>query len=95
MGVAFSTVRNGFTKAPYILAVTVGKLGLDAFVADGVEDEFTLSQATFIRATTTPLVAEEGVILTAGFTITGAGVVDFTSAPTAGHKIMVEYEYDD
>jgi len=84
---------NGFTKAPYIMVVTTQKLGLDAFVGDNSETDFTLSNAATYYAAGGVEVYFDGVHQAAGYTVS-AGVLTFTPAPGTGVKIIVEYQFD-
>lgn len=94
LGVLFSLITHGFTKAPYLLFVTVGKFGLDAFTGDNAETDFELSYKDYMYAGRPILVSVNGVMQPTGWTETG-GVITFTPAPAASAKILVEYEYDD
>ena len=92
-GVLFTPGVHGFTKAPYIMAVTQGKFGLDAFVQASARTQFTLTHTT-LRAATTPLVSVAGVMTFSGWSESN-GVITFDSPPTDAAKIIVEYEYED
>jgi len=98
LGLSFTALLHGFTKAPYLMITTLGKYMLDAFLGDGAEDEFTLSQATLHDGGVTEVYVD-GVAQTEGagddYTVTG-NVVTFAagSIPVLAAKIIVEYEYD-
>ncbi|MFA5222211.1 MAG: hypothetical protein WC391_07990 [Methanoregula sp.] len=94
LGLAFTSLVHGFTKAPYIMVTTVGKYMLDAFIGDNIEDTFTLSQAT-LHSGSPVEVYVNGVAKTSpgDYTVSG-NVVTFGAPPAAAAKIMVEYEYD-
>ena len=93
-GKAFTIVTNGFTKAPYIMVVSRNKFGLDAFLGDNSETEFTLSHADAWDETGVTQVYIDGVAKsTPGDYSVSDGVVTFTSPPADGAKIIVEYEW--
>jgi len=95
LGVQFSVGTNGFTRSPYVMVVTVGRFMLDAFVGDGSEDEFELSQGE-LYAGGVLVVAVNGVELTLTTDYTVAdNVVTFVAPPADGAKIVVEYEYEE
>ncbi len=94
-GHTFTAGHEGFTKASYIMVVSLGKYMLDAFLGDGVHRAFNLSQTPRTAAIIT--VYEDGVqaAVTTDYTV-ASGVVTFVpgNIPTSDAKIMVEYEYD-
>lgn len=94
MGVTFTAAVNGFTKAPYLMAITEGKFGLDAFLGDGDEDTFELSYGGDLLSGSPVLVSKDGVIQSIGWSLV-AGTIVFNTPPADGAKIMVEYEYED
>jgi len=92
LGSAFTKVQHGFTKGPYLIVVTDGKYGLDAFVGDGTETEFTLSETP--TATGVVVVAVDGVVKAETTDWSEAnGVITFVAPPADGAKVIVEYEY--
>jgi len=70
-GASFSVDTHGFTKAPYIMVVSQGKFGLDAFKGDGSTTDFTLSHASTWRSTGVTRVYVDGTAkeVTADYTI--------------------------
>jgi hypothetical protein len=97
LGQTFVVGTHGFTKAPYILVISRYKFMLDAFLGDGVEDEFVLSQ-TVIPADAHVNVSVGGVLktVTTHYTVdTATYTITFTGGniPASGAKIIVEYEY--
>lgn len=93
MGTTFTTAVHGFTKAPYLMVITQGKFGLDAFLGDGVDTAYTLSNTT-LRSGAPVVVSVEGAVQHSGWSEAN-GVITFVVAPAAANKIMVEYEYTD
>lgn len=90
LGVQFTEVANGFTQCPFLVVISRDIFHLDAFVGDGVEDDFTLAHTP--TATSQTIVSVDGVVQDTGWTETG-GVVTFSAPPSNGAKIVVEYEY--
>lgn len=90
LGTQFTEVDNGFTQAPFLVIVSRDRFHLDAFVGDNAETDFTLTYTPV--ATSQTIVSVDGVVLASGWSETG-GVVTFSVAPTAGAKIVVEYEH--
>ena len=95
LGTTFVSGTHGFTKAPYIMIVTLGKYMLDAFMGDAAQVAFTLSQAT-VDTNGALVVAVDGVVqtITTDYTVS-SNVVTFEagSTPAASAKIIIEYEY--
>jgi hypothetical protein len=90
-GTAFSTATHGFTKAAVLMVITTYKFMMDAFVGDGVEDEFTLSEAANLQSGGMIQVYVDGSM--AAYTESG-GVITLTAgAPASGSKIVIQYEY--
>lgn len=90
LGTQFTENANGFLQAPFLVVISKDIFHLDAFVGDGVEDEFTLAHTP--TATSQTIVSIDGVVQDTGWTETG-GVVTFSAAPADGEKIVVEYEH--
>jgi len=90
LGVAFTEILNGFTKAAYLMIVTKGRFGLDAFVGDNSEDEFVLSHTPTADSVT--LVTKDGTIASSGWALSG-NTITFNPAAGTGVKVMVEYEW--
>jgi len=92
LGVSFTDETNGFTKAAFVRVVTDGRFMLDAFVGNGTEKTFELSQTPTDDSLFD--VAIDGVVKyeTTHWTVSG-NEITFVSAPSNGAKIIVEYEY--
>jgi len=89
LGETFTTLLNGFTKAQYLMIVTLNHLMIDAFTGDAVHRAFTLSQTPSTGSVERCTV--NGVINTAYTRVTTT--VTFTTAPAASAKILFCYEY--
>ena len=96
MGTAFTIGIHAFTKAPYLMVVTLGKFMIDVFLGDNAEVAFTLSQDT-VDTDGSLVVAVDGVVqtITTHYTVTD-NVVTFegASTPDTGAKVVIEYEYE-
>ena len=90
-GVSLSETVHNFNAAAYFLIVTSKKFWLDAFLGDGAEVDFTLTNTPY--STATLVVAVDGAVMNSGWSRT-AKVITFDSAPADGAKIIVEYEYE-
>jgi len=92
LGVSFTDETNGFTKAAFVRVVTDGRFMLDAFVGNGTEKTFELSQTPTDDSLFD--VAIDGVVKyeTTHWTVAG-NEITFVAAPSNGAKIIVEYEY--
>jgi len=90
---------HGCTEAAMVMVKTRYKFFMDVFEGDGAEDEFTLTQGSDViddahdDAATSPVFCFVDGVSTAK-TVSAAGVVTITPAPSDGAKIVVQYEYD-
>lgn len=94
-GRTLTMALHGCLEAAFQHINTRYKFFLDAFVGDGVEDEFTLTQGTeVVRGdANSPIVAYVEGVDTAWDTVSVAGVVKFAAPIGNGSKLVVLYEY--
>ena len=91
VGTSLSEATHGCTRAPCFLTHNTLKPWLDAFVGDGAETDFTLSQAAYVDSDSIHVFVN-GVEVT--FT-EADGVVTPTVMPADEAKVIVEYEWDE
>lgn len=90
-GSALTIAEHGFTKAPFIMVTSRYKYMLEAFLGDGAQTQFTLSETP--HASGTMLVAVEGVIQAAAAYGVTDKVITLAVPPGVSEKVIVEYEY--
>ena len=91
-GTALTLADDFCETSQGIFLMTEGKPELLAFKADGTEDEFLFPTDEPAISTSKISVWKNGVLLSAGITLSTTKVT-FTSAPTAGDRIVVFYEW--
>ena len=95
-GTALATGTEGATEAAMIEGMAENKPHIVSFLADGVEDNFLFHVDRPSAANAKLVVWDNGTLktVTTHYTIDALGVgITFLVAPTAGHFIVVYYEY--